>query len=237
VFCQNRQISRERMGRAVGTDEFAGICLALQHAGAENINLVTGTHAAPALRLGVERARARGLRIPVCWNSSAYEAPASLAEAEAFADWYLPDLKTLDPRIAGRLFGAPDYPQAARDAVLRMTQARPGRVIVRHLILPGLLDSTREVLRWFAERLAGRALLSLMTQYTPVSGIDAGAPPRPLSPAEYDQALTWLSEFGIEEGFCQERPSGAPDRDWLPDFSRPNPFPSSLSTPVWHWGQ
>jgi putative pyruvate formate lyase activating enzyme len=112
-------------------------------------------------------------------------------------------------------------------------------LIVRHLVLPGHLDSTREVLRWFAENCAGRnggPLLSLMFQYTPVPAGRHGAvrsgPDRFASKAEYHTVLGWLSEFGIEDGYCQEL---APGSDWLPDFEKPNPFPSNLSIPVWHW--
>jgi putative pyruvate formate lyase activating enzyme len=109
--------------------------------------------------------------------------------------------------------------------------------MIRHLVLPGFLEATREVLRWFAEHCRGRALLSVMTQYTPVErGAlregEAGGPSRQVNSAEYETVLDWLTEFGIEDGFCQEL---TPGDDWLPDFSRTNPFSSALSTPVWHW--
>ncbi|MDR2493834.1 MAG: radical SAM protein, partial [Spirochaetaceae bacterium] len=113
VFCQNRQISRGSAGRAVTPDEFAGICLDLQSRGAENINIVTGTHAAPAIAESLRRARDRGLRIPTLWNSSAYESPETLSLLEDVMDGYLPDLKTLDAEVGRRLFNAPDYPEAA----------------------------------------------------------------------------------------------------------------------------
>jgi putative pyruvate formate lyase activating enzyme len=103
--------------------------------------------------------------------------------------------------------------------------------MVRHLVLPGFLDATREVLRWFAEHCRGRALLSVMTQYTP-AGEAAATPARYVSAEEYEIVLGWLDEFGIEDGFCQEP---VPGGEWLPDFSRPNPFSSELSQPVWHW--
>jgi putative pyruvate formate lyase activating enzyme len=103
-----------------------------------------------------------------------------------------------------------------------------GEVIVRHLVLPGYLEATREVLRWFADHCRGRARLSLMTQYTPL-----GSGPRDfLEPREYDRALGWLEEYGIEDGYYQELVT---DDGWLPDFNRPNPFSSELSLPVWHW--
>jgi putative pyruvate formate lyase activating enzyme len=238
------------MGKAVEPGEFERICLALQERGAENINLVTGSHAVPALVLGIRGARSRGLTIPVLWNSSAYESPAALSLLEDTVDVYLPDLKTLDREVSRRFFNAPDYPQHAEAAVTRMISLRgepryaasrgtgsgEGRVlvsgvIVRHLVLPGFLDATRRVLRWFAEHGRGRALLSLMTQYTPVQR-DGGAPDRYISPEEHETLLTWLEELDIEDGFYQEL---NPDSLWLPDFNRTNPFSSELSLPVWHW--
>jgi putative pyruvate formate lyase activating enzyme len=87
------------------------------------------------------------------------------------------------------------------------------------------------VLQWFADHCRGRALLSLMTQYTPV-GDAKKAPGTYVNQAEYDRILQWLTELDIEDGFCQEL---VPDDSWLPDFERSNPFSSALSTPVWHW--
>jgi putative pyruvate formate lyase activating enzyme len=236
VFCQNYQISQGPLGRLVSIDEFSRICLALQDRGAENINIVTGSHAVPAVILGIIAARSASLRLPVLWNSSAYESPETLDLLRDHVDMYLPDLKTLDSDTAARFFRAPDYPQIAAAAILKMIEMRSGKVIIRHLILPGRLDSTRSVLRWFAEHAKGKALLSLMTQYTPVkrgSGRQpGGAPGRFLSEAEYETVLGWLGEYGIEDGFCQEPVTGS---GWLPDFNRENPFSSGLSTTVWNW--
>jgi putative pyruvate formate lyase activating enzyme len=163
-------------------------------------------------------------------------------------DVYLPDLKTLDTALSARFFNAPDYGEVAAAAILTMMEARPkgiynqiggtleSGVIVRHLVLPGCLESTREVLRWFADHCRGRALLSLMTQYTPIKSAGPGSPgPMPggfVSEEEYGTVLRWLEEFGIEDGFCQEPVT---DDEWLPDFRRENPFSSELSLPVWHW--
>ena len=243
VFCQNHQISQGEtpagpIGGPVSAEIFAQICLKLQNSGAENINIVTGSHAIPALVLGINAARNAGLRIPILWNSSAYENPQPLELLKSYVDIYLPDLKTLDSAIASKFFGAPDYPQIAAAAILKMMDmAVMRKVIIRHLILPGYLESTRSVVRWFAEHAKGRALFSLMTQYTPIR---AGgreektkeAPGRYLKREEYETVLSWLEEFGIEDGFCQELVTG---NDWLPDFRRFNPFSSELSVPLWHW--
>jgi len=260
AFCQNYQLSKESIGRAVSQDEFAEICLALQKRGAENINIVTGSHAAPALALGITAARKKGLYIPILWNSSGYDGMESLEILKDIVNVYLPDIKTIDSNFAGRFFNAPDYGKHATAAILKMMEYRELRleetmlsgVMVRHLVIPGFLENTRQVLAWFAEHCRGRALLSLMTQYVPSGrarkerlyvGYSAASvytpgkantaiPGRYVSEDEYEAVLSMLDEFGIDDGFCQELVKGS---DWLPDFTRTNPFSSEMSVPIWHY--
>ena len=237
AFCQNYQISqgeKERLGRAVTAEEFAKICVTLRDKGAENINIVTGSHAIPTIAESLAAAKSAGVRIPVLWNSSAYETTDALELLRGNVDIYLPDLKTLNSEIADKFFNAPDYPQTASSAILKMLETvnAKEKVIIRHLILPGFLESSRTVLRWFAENAAGRAQLSLMTQYTPIPNRKRPMPNRFLAEDEYEKVLGWLEEFGIEDGFCQELVTGS---EWLPDFNKQNPFSSELSVPVWHF--
>lgn len=242
------------MGKAVSTAEFAAICLALQNAGAENINIVTGSHAIPAIAAGLREARAQALDIPILWNSSAYETPAALSLLDGLVTVWLPDLKTLNPVLSENVFHAADYPKSAKKAIRYMAEKSPlniehpdaasypagkirSGVIVRHLALPGKLADTELVLRWFAEHLADKAILSLMTQYTPVTQspyskkLDA-FPNRPLDRQEYHRLTELLEELNIDTGFYQEL---VEDTDWLPDFNRTQPFSSKLAQPVWHW--
>ena len=240
VFCQNYQVSQGegkengRLGKPVSPEEFAAICIALRDAGAENINIVTGSHAVPGLIEGFKAARKAGVNLPVLWNSSGYDSIPALELLKDYIDIYLPDLKTLDSEIAAKFFNAPDYPETAKAAILKMCDnvRDKSKVIVRHLVLPGCLDSTRSVLRWFADNVMENALLSLMTQYTPIPNRNREMPDRYLSEDEYKTVLEWLEEFKIEDGFCQELVTG---NDWLPDFKKHNPFSSELSVPVWHF--
>ncbi|MCL2129132.1 MAG: radical SAM protein, partial [Treponema sp.] len=93
---------------------------------------------------------------------------------------------------------------------------------------------TRQVLIWFSENCRGRAMLSLMTQYTPINmhGSITDIPRSYVSENDYEKVLSMLDEFGIDDGYCQEPITGS---EWLPDFTRQNPFSSGLSLPVWHW--
>jgi putative pyruvate formate lyase activating enzyme len=239
AFCQNYQISQGEkgsltLGREVTAGEFAGICTALRDKGAQNINIVTGSHAIPGIIDGLEAVKKAGVHLPVLWNSSGYENTEALELLNEYVDIYLPDLKTLDSEIAAKYFNAPNYPEVAAAAVKKMIKITnlQNKVIIRHLILPGYIYSTRSVLRWFADNAKDSALLSLMTQYTPIPNRERSMPKQYLQEKEYDTVIGWLEEFGIEDGFCQELVTGS---EWLPDFRRHNPFSSELSIPVWHY--
>jgi putative pyruvate formate lyase activating enzyme len=184
-FCQNYQISQHGMGRVVLQDEFVQICLALQKKGAQNINIVTGSHVIPALAAYLQAAKSAKLTIPVCWNSSAYETLEALKIIAPVVDIWLPDLKTRNPLMSGALFAAPDYPEVAQAAIRFMVDYTPLHfqdsgsddeedqllrgVIVRHLFLPGRLDDTISVFEWLKTHVDGNAGISIMTQYTPIN--------------------------------------------------------------------
>jgi len=246
-YCQNRQISAEGTGTELSVEECAALALELQRRGAATVNFVSGTPFFPSLIEAVRVARKRGLRLPVVWNSSGYELPEAVDALAEAVDIFLPDMKSLRPEVTGRFSAARDYPEAAREAIDRMVERRPLEyegtrpvqgTIVRHLVLPGLLEQSREVLEWFAEEHARRALLSLMVQYGvpeeagSAHGGPGGPENRPLSRGEYAQLLEWLDELGIEEGYIQEP---GDEELWWPDFTCRNPFPREYSVPVWSW--
>ena len=249
-FCQNYQISREGMGKTVSSDEFARICAALEQAGAENINIVTGSHAVPALVQGIAKAKKAGVSIPVCWNSSAYESLEAVELLNGTADIWLPDLKTLNPQLSRALFGVKDYGKTAKAAIKRMIELSPlqftasqpekilSGVIVRHLVLPGCMENTRQVLDWLKENADGKACISLMSQYTPVKtqtvrkNGDSIFPDRFINQDEFESMRRLISDYAFEHLFYQELEN---DDSWLPDFERIQPFSNSLAKPLWHW--
>ena len=253
VFCQNRQLSRGLAGRTVSPEELTEIFLELERQGAENLNLVTGTHFLPGILQALEEGRRRGLALPVVWNSSGYEKPESLALLAPEVALWLPDLKTLDETLARRMFAAADYPRHAAGAIRWMQSAgasglpldpedpeESGRVgmIVRHLVLPGELSSTGKVLEWYRDFALPGTVLSVMTQYTPVAGADPGAPDRFLRDQEAESVYEMLEELDIQEGFFQGLPgesSGGEPGDWEPDFSRREPFPGDFARGIWFW--
>ena len=246
-FCQNHQISRNKMGEKVSEDGFAEICLKLQDKGAENINLVTGTHFIPSVAAALEKAKKEGLVIPVLWNSSGYETEQSIDMLSEHIDLFLPDYKTSDPDFSSKFFNAPDYPDAVFKAVSRMCEKKKtdfsifatGKmieqgVIIRHLVMPGYLESTEKFLEIYAENFRDRAILSLMFQYSPsAAGESAKNPARAVSAAESERVYEMLDFYEIENGFIQELEK---DNEWVPDFSRKMPFPGGAEkNALWHW--
>lgn len=239
-FCQNRQISSGGIGKEISVDEFSNICVKLEDAGAQNINLVTGTHFIPGIITGISMARDLGLSVPVLWNTSGFELCESLDLLSDTVQVYLPDIKTVSGQTAFRYFGTSEYPLFAAKAVEWMcSRAEPEYrdgafiqgTIIRHLVLPGDLDGTRAVLAWFSTNVKNKALLSLMIQYLPMPEDHLG-PRRPVNKDEYGELIEMLNEFDINEGFIQEL--GEESR-WSPDFCRINPFPADFAKPVWHW--
>lgn len=177
-FCQNWDISQQRSGREMTADEIADLMLGLQERGCHNVNFVTPEHVAPQVVEAIAAAVPRGLRLPVVYNTSAYDSTRSLALLDGLVDIYMPDFKFWTGESALRLAAAKDYPDRAREAIAEMHRqvgplvfdesglAKRG-VLVRHLVMPGLLDETREIFRWLATELSPDTFVNVMGQYHP----------------------------------------------------------------------
>ena len=260
-FCQNYQISQQGMGTEISKVDFANICLKLQELGAENINLVTGSHFIPALAEYIPYAQESGCKIPFCWNSSAYESVETLKLLKDYVKIWLPDLKTLNSHVAKKLFIAKDYPEVATSAIKYMIEnfslqttsvTKNGiqkekitqGVIIRHLFLPGHFEDTAETLEWLKAHADKKTWISLMSQYTPVPFKEdeeklaqrmksLSIIENRLVSKEEDYDLQDLIEaYDFENLFYQEL---SDDTSWLPDFNRKQPFSNELATPIWHW--
>ncbi len=225
VFCQNSGISRGRNGKVVSEARLSEIFLELRAQGVHNINLVTPSHYADLLaRVLPER-----FDLPFIWNSGGYDSVRALRALEGKIQIYMPDLKYLDGRLAARYSSAPDYPQAAKSAICEMfRQVGPAvldeagllrrGLLIRHLVLPGCVENTLDVIDWVCETFPrGSVLFSLMAQYTPCG--ELGAFPelaRPLAPQEYRRAVDYLYLSGLSSGYLQEL--DASGREEIPAF-------------------
>ncbi len=210
VFCQNWDISQQKTaGREVRPEELAGIMLNLQAQGCHNINFVTPEHVAPQIVEALPRAIEGGLRLPLVYNTSAYDAPASLALMEGLVDIYMPDFKFWEPESAMRYARARDYPEVARAAIAEMHRqvgdlrfdpagvAERG-LLVRHLVMPDGQAETRSILHWLAGELSTSTYVNLMDQYRPAFRADRFPElMRGIRPEEYEQAHAAARRAGL----------------------------------------
>ncbi len=130
---------------------------------------------------------------------------------------FLPDLKYLHRDTAEKYSSAPDYPDYAVSAIDEMFRQRgPYRVdsegilqsgvLIRHLILPGNIEESRDIIDLVADRYpSGSVLFSLMSQYTPM-GQTARFPEltRAVTPEENEALLHYLHVRGLADGYWQE---------------------------------
>jgi putative pyruvate formate lyase activating enzyme len=183
VFCQNFETSQFGEGAEVTALELAQIMLDLQKVGCHNINFVTPEHVVPQIMEALVIAVERGLRLPLVYNTSAYDSLESIRRMDGLMDIYMPDFKLWDPEHCRKYLVASDYAEAARIAIAAM-HAQVGElkvdenglalrgVLVRHLVMPGLLDDTREIMNWVAEDLSRDTYVNVMDQYYPAHKTD-----------------------------------------------------------------
>jgi putative pyruvate formate lyase activating enzyme len=212
VFCQNHDISWEVRGEVVTPGRLAEMMIELQAIGCHNINWVTPEHVVPQILEALPLAFARGLELPIVYNTSAYDSLDSLRLMEGIVDVYMPDFKLWTSEAARRYLKRADYPDVARATMVEMNRqvgdlvlderglARRG-LIVRHLIMPGLLEETEAILRFVASELGTGTYVNLMAQYY-VSG-KVGQDGRYAEIArvihreEYERALSLARELGL----------------------------------------
>ena len=212
VFCQNHDISWEVRGERVDAERLAEMMLELQVIGCHNVNWVTPEHVVPQILEAVPIAVERGLRLPLVYNTSAYDSLDSLRLLEGVVDVYMPDFKLWTGETSRRYLKRSDYADVARETIAEMHRqvgdlvldergmARRG-VILRHLVMPGLLEETEAILRWVAETLGTGCYVNLMAQYYVSGKVGRDGEyleiARGLHRAEYEEALAVARELGL----------------------------------------
>ena len=177
VFCQNYDISHSVDGRPCPPAKIASLALGLERRGCENINFVTPTHVAHAVAEAIEIARSQGLTVPIVYNCGGYESAETLALLDGLIEIYMPDFKYASADAAQKYSGAANYPAAAERALAEMfRQTGPlkldgrgvatGGVLVRHLVMPGDIALSREVID-IVSRTAPACTINVMAQYRP----------------------------------------------------------------------
>ena len=236
VYCQNYQISqahKEQIKNEVTHERLAEMMLELQARGCHNINFVSPTHFAPQLARAVFIAAGLGLRLPIVYNTNAYDSVEVLRLLEGTVGVYLPDLKYADSSEGYAYSKVPNYTEHARAALREMFRQTGDELVfgpegtlqrglvVRLLVLPNDVAGVRESLEWIRDELSPRVAVSLMAQYyaTNKAATDERYTllSRRVSESEWWRAVSALEEFGMEEGWMQEYDGAS--HYYRPDFT------------------
>jgi len=216
VFCQNWDISQQKPGRECTAEQIAELALGLQRKGCHNINFVTPEHVAPQVAEAIAVAAGAGLRVPIVYNTSAYDAVGSLRLLEGLVDIYMPDFKFWSRESARRFAKAKDYPERARAAIQEMQRqvgplkfdrnglAKRG-VLVRHLVMPGLVEEAHAIFEWLAREVSPDTYVNIMSQYRPQYQVGSVADDRR---ARYEEIDRRPSAWELEAAFGAARRAG-----------------------------
>ncbi len=178
VFCQNYDISQYPSGPECSPEVIAETMLNLQSLGCHNINLVSPSHVIPQIIEALFIARQEGLRLPIVYNTNAYDLVESLKVLACWVDIYMPDIKYWKEESASKFSNAKNYPQTAKEAIKEMHRqvgdlqlddngiAVRG-LLVRHLVMPNLIDETKEILKWLSKEISPNTYINIMAQYRP----------------------------------------------------------------------
>ncbi len=239
-FCQNYQISTQHGGRVVAFPELLAETRALLRKNVHNLNFVTPDHFWPHVRGLCQALREEGTRVPMLFNSSGYQKPEMVVEYAECMDIFLPDFKFSNPVLAQTCMGDGRYPGIALRALREMVRLKgflepwdtTGQVtatrgvLVRHLVLPGEVANSLEVLRQLHHEFGPGLPLSIMSQFSPVPACaEKKRFQRGLTPGEYEQVLELVEALGFEKVYTQELKK---ESAFLPDFHDPeDPFPGN----------
>lgn len=242
VYCQNYQISqtwKEQKKNEITHERLAEMMLELQDRGCHNIGFVSPTHFAPQMARAILVAAEKGLRLPIAYNTNAYDSVEVLKLLDGIVDVYLPDLKYADADAGFQFSKIRDYPKHARAAIKEMRRQMGSELVfgddgllkrgllIRLLVLPNDIAGLEENLRWIRDELGPKTAISLMAQYYATN--KAATDPRHIllsrriSTREWFDAVSLLEDLGMEEGFMQEYESAS--YYYRPDFNdKEKPF-------------
>lgn len=237
IYCQNHQISRK--GSSILTDQYDLQAILDQIEtillkGIVAVGFVSPSHVVPQVKAIIKGLNARGFKPITIYNTNSYDRAETIRSLSGIIDVYLPDYKYVNSEIARQYSDASDYPSVAIKAIKEMYYQKGSSFVVdeggavenglliRHLVLPGHTDESKQVLRSIAEELSPGVHLSLMSQYHPTKEVDNHATlNRSLYREEYDSVVEEMERLGFRNGWIQDMDSF---ENYRPDFSKENPF-------------
>jgi putative pyruvate formate lyase activating enzyme len=210
VFCINWEISQGGEGAPRGVDDLAEMMLHLQEIGCSNVNVVTPTHYSPHIVLALDLAAARGLRLPLVYNTNGWERLEILRRLDGVVDIYLPDFKYAESAMASKYSsGADTYPKITKAGLLEMHRqvgvAKPAAdglmyrgLMIRHLVMPNGVSGAKEVIDWIAQSLPKDTYVNIMAQYRPMyKASEYPAISRRLKRREYSEVVEYARQAGL----------------------------------------
>lgn len=228
VFCQNYEISQLGKGKEISIEELAKIFLLQQEKGVENINLVTPTSYVLQIIEAIKIAKSKGLKIPIVYNTNAYENVETIRMLKGYIDVYLPDLKYAENRLAKKYSKIDNYFEIATQAIREMVKQvgipkfdesgiiKRG-VIIRHLVLPNNIENSKKILKWIVENLPKEIYISIMAQYFPTyKAEEFDELNRKLTKEEWQKIENYIERLDIENGYVQEL--GEHEEEYVPKW-------------------
>ena len=227
VFCQNMDISKYNNGLNISIQRLSEIMLELQEKGVHNINLVTPTMFIPSIVKAIKKAKENGLTIPIIYNSSGYENVEALKLLDGYIDVYLPDFKYFDNNLAIKYSKCPNYRENVILALKEMVRQtgtcsfdnngliKKG-VIVRHLMLPGLTNDSKKIIKYLYETYHNDIFISIMNQYTPNKHVKEKKLKQRITKKDYEEVIGYAINLGIQNAFCQL--DGTVSESFIPNF-------------------
>lgn len=228
IYCQNHDIAIGKSGRKIELERLVDIFFELKEKGANNINLVTPTHYVHKIVNAIEMAKGKGFDLPFVYNTGNYEKVETLKMLDGLIDVYLPDCKYYSDELSIEYSNAKNYHSIAIDGIQEMLRQVGNSdfdergmmqkgVIVRHLVLPGHVEDSKNVIKSLHENFGDSIYISIMNQYTPMETMQEHKNlRRKLTTWEYNQVVDYAIEKGVVNGFIQER--GTAKESFIPAF-------------------
>ena len=237
IYCQNHQISNNQVGRTSFTMELNEVIRQITEIldlGVNRVGFVSPSHFIPQVKVIISVIHSLGYDPVWVYNTNGYDKAETLRTLEGTIDVYLPDFKYMDSDLAWRYSGARDYPVHASSALKEMYRQKGASlitgddgiaesgIIVRHLVLPGHIDNSLNVLRFIAEEISPRIHISLMAQYYPTKRVENHPKlGRGITGKEYRLVVEEMEKLRMYNGWIQEFESS---EFYRPDFHRNHPF-------------
>lgn len=230
IYCQNYEISQQGKGKEISIEELSDIFLEQQSKDVENINLVTPTSYVPQIIEAIKIAKARGLKLPIVYNTNGYETLETIKKLNEYIDIYLPDLKYAENKLGKRYSKIENYFEIATKAIKEMENQignpkfneegiMQRGVLVRHLVLPNNIENSKKVLKWMKDNLKEETYVSIMAQYFPTFKAKTEEYQelnRKLNLKEWEEIEDYIYNLDFKNGFMQEL--GEHEEEYVPKW-------------------